>query len=167
VFFRRVNHWLDRLEQIITAITGFILGSLAVLVGWQVVARYIFSSGQFWAEQLALVSMMWVALLGAAGCVWTDSHVRLNIVLTSLPTTARLIVLTILDGIVLWFSFVVVKEGISLAERTMGGEMSALGIPIGTTYIVLPTAAVLMIIFTLVRAIGRFVKENVGKDETS
>jgi TRAP-type C4-dicarboxylate transport system permease small subunit len=167
VFLRRVIHWLDRLERTITAITGVILGSLAVLVGWQVVARYVFLSGQFWAEQLALVSMMWAALLGAAGCVWTDSHVRLNIVLASLPTTARLIVLTLLDGVVLWFSLVVVEEGISLAERTMGGEMSALGIPIGVTYLVLPLAAVLMIIFTLVRAIRRFVKENVGKDGAS
>ena len=73
VFLRRITSWLNRLERAITAVTAVILGLLALLVGWQVVARYVFHSGQFWAEELALVAMMWAALLGAAGCVWTDS----------------------------------------------------------------------------------------------
>lgn len=152
---QQVTRWLDRLERVITAVTAVILGLLALLVGWQVVARYVFHSGQFWAEELALVAMMWAALLGAAGCIWTDSHVRLRIVIEGLPAAARLWVLTIVDGIVLWFALVMIKEGISLAQRTMGGRMSALGIPIGTTYYILPAAAALMVIFALVRAFNR------------
>ena len=158
VFLRRITSWLNRLERAITAVTAVILGLLALLVGWQVVARYVFHSGQFWAEELALVAMMWAALLGAAGCVWTDSHVRLRIVIEGLPTAARLWVLTIVDGIVLWFALLMIKEGISLVQRTMGGRMSALGIPIGTTYYILPAAAALMVIFALVRGLNRVVE---------
>lgn len=154
---RQVTRWLDRFERVITSVTAVILGLLALLVGWQVVARYVFHSGQFWAEELALVAMMWAALLGAAGCIWTDSHVRLRIVIEGLPTAPRLWVLTIVDGIILWFALLMIKEGISLVQRTMGGRMSALGIPIGTTYYILPAAAALMVIFALVKALNRVV----------
>lgn len=157
VFLKRITSWLNRLERAITAVTAVILGLLALLVAWQVVARYVFHSGQFWAEELALVGMMWAALLGAAGCIWTDSHVRLRILIEGLPASVRLWILTVVDGITLWFALIIIKEGLSLVQRTMGGRMSALGIPIGTTYYVLPAAAVLMAIFALVRGLNRVV----------
>lgn len=155
MILRQITSWLDRLERIITAATGVTLGLLALLVGWQVVARYIFHTGQFWAEELALVAMMWASLLGAAGCIWTDSHVRLKIVIAGLPATARLWTLTIVDGIILWFALLMIREGMSLVQRTMGGKMSALGIPIGTTYYILPGAAALMAVFALAKAVKR------------
>jgi len=163
MLLKRITSTLDRLERIVTAVTGVILGLLALLVGWQVVARYVFHSGQFWAEELTLVAMMWAALLGAAGCIWTDSHMRLKVVIQGLPATARTWVLTVTDGIVLWFALLIIKEGMSLVERTMGGEMSALGIPIGTTYYILPGAAVLMVLFTLVKALNRVTGHYSGR----
>lgn len=160
---RSVTKKLNRLERSVTAATGVILGLLALLVGWQVVARYVFHSGQFWAEELALVSMMWAALLGAAGCIWTDSHVRLNIVISWLPSGVRLWILTAMDGIILWFALLIIKEGILLVQRTMGGRMSALGIPIGITYYILPGAAVLMVLFTLVKGVNRITQYYRGQ----
>ena len=156
----RVIRSLDRLERVITAITAGILGLLACVVSWQVVARYILRSGQFWAEELCLVGMMWAALLGAAACIWTDSHVRLTIILSLFPAKLRMWILALTDGIVLWFTFMIFKEGLFLIQRTMGGEMSALRIPIGTTYYVLPVSAFLMFLFTLVRAVKRIVSHD-------
>ena len=157
MMLRQITGWIDRIEQVITAVTAVILGLLALMVGWQVVARYVLHSGQFWAEELALVSMMWAALLGAAGCIWTDSHVRLKIVIEWLPPRARLWILTIVDGIILWFAFLILKGGLLLVQRTMSGKMSALGIPIGTTYYILPGAAALMILFSLGKALNRII----------
>ena len=156
----RMICFLDRLERVITAITAGILGLLACVVSWQVVARYILRSGQFWAEELCLVGMMWAALLGAAACIWTDSHVRLTIILSLFPAKLRMWVLVLMDGIVLWFTFMIFKEGLLLIQQTMGGEMSALRIPIGTTYYVLPLSALLMFLFTMVRAIKRIASHD-------
>jgi len=91
--------------------------------------------------------------------------VRLKIVILGLPATARMWILTVMDGIVLWFAVLIIKEGMCLVERTMGGKMSALGIPIGTTYYILPGAAVLMVIFTLVKALNRVTSHYLGKGE--
>ncbi len=153
-------HWmirfLDRLERVITAITSGIIGLLVCVVGWQVFARYVLQSGQFWAEEFCLVAMMWAALLGAAACIWTDSHVRVTIILSLLPTKFRTWILTLMDGVVLWFAFIFFKESLFLIQRTMGGRMSAMEIPIGVTYYVLPLSALLMFLFTVVRAVNRF-----------
>ena len=82
---------------------------------------------------------------------------RLRILIEALPASVRLWTLTIVDGIILWFALLMIREGMSLVQRTMGGKMSALGIPIGTTYYVLPAAAVLMAIFASVRGLNRVV----------
>ncbi len=152
--------FLNRLERVVTAITAGILGLLACVVSWQVVARYILRSGQFWAEEFCLVGMMWAALLGAAACIWTDSHVRVTIILSLFPARIRLWIIVLTDGIALWFTFMIFKEGLFLIERTMGGEMSALRIPIGTTYYILPASAFLMFLFTLVRAVKRIASSD-------
>ena len=163
LLLKKMTTWLDRLERVITVVTGAILGFIAFLVTWQVVARYVFHSGQFWVEELALLAMMWAALLGAAGCIWTDSHVRLSLLLSWLPPTVRLWILTLMDGLILWFAIMMIKEGLFLVQRTMGGQMSALPIPIGTTYTILPGAAALMVVFTLVRAIKRVADHYLGE----
>ncbi len=153
-------HWmvrlLDRLERGVTAITAGILGLLTCVVGWQVFARYVLQSGQFWAEEFCLVAMMWAALLGAAACLWTDSHVRVTIILSLFPAKLRRWVLALMDGIVIWFALIFFKESLFLIQRTMGGQMSALKIPIGSTYYILPLSAFLMILFTVVRGVKRF-----------
>jgi TRAP-type C4-dicarboxylate transport system permease small subunit len=155
LLLKKMTIALDRLERVITIVTGMFLGLIAFLVTWQVVARYLLHSGQFWVEELSLVVMMWAALLGAAGCIWTDSHVRVNLLLSCLPPAVRLWVLIFTDGIVLWFAIMMIKEGLFLVQRTMGGQMSAIPIPIGTTYYILPGAAGLMLVFTLVKAAQR------------
>lgn len=163
LLLKKVTTWLDRLERVITVVTGAILGFIAFLVSWQVVARYLLHSGQFWVEELALLAMMWATLLGAVGCIWTDSHVRVNLLLSWFPPNVRLWILTLMDGIILWFAIIMIKEGLFLVQRTMGGQMSALPIPIGTTYTILPGAAGLMVVFTLVRAIKRIANHYWGE----
>ncbi len=152
----RMIRFLDRLERVVTAVTAGILGLLTLVVGWQVFARYVLQSGQFWAEEFCLVAMMWAALLGAAACLWTDSHVRVTFTVSLFPAKLRRWILALMDVIVLWFAFIFFKESLFLIQRTMGGQMSALRIPIGTTYFILPLSALLMVVFTVARGIKRF-----------
>ena len=155
MILKRISISLGWLERILTALAGGILGMLTLLVAWQVVGRYVFSMGLFWADELTGVAMMWAALLGATACIWTDSHMRLNLIVDRLPPTVRVWLLTLMDGVVVWFALVFFKEGMTLVERTMSGRMSSLDVPIGITYAVLPGAAVLMAAFALATAFHR------------
>ena len=152
----QVIRFLDRLERVVTAVAAAILGLLTLVVGWEVFARYVLLSGQFWAEEFCLVAMMWAALLGAAACLWTDSHVRVTFTLSFFPAKLRSGVLALMDVVILCFAFIFFKESLLLIQRTMGGQMSALKIPIGATYFILPLSAFLMLIFTAARGVRRF-----------
>jgi TRAP-type C4-dicarboxylate transport system permease small subunit len=151
----RIVKWLDTLERVLTACTAMILALLSLLIGWQVLARYLLHSGQFWADELTLVGIMWGTMLGAAACVWTDSHVSLTFLVSRLPPTLKVWVLTGLDLILLAFALTIVGEGLRLVQRTMGGTMSALNIPIGVTYYVLPLSGGLIALFVLARSAKR------------
>ena len=150
-----ITVWLDRIDRVITGVAGGLLGLLTVLVTVQVVGRYALQTGLFWADELTGVAMMWAAMLGAAGCVWTDSHIRLTMVVERLPPSVRTWILTLMDGVILWFAAVLLGEGAHLVQSTMGGTMSSLDIPIGMTYVILPVTALFMIVFSLIAALNR------------
>lgn len=77
--------WLKPLEVVSAALMAFIVLLLAV----GVVARYVFGSPLFWADELASMAFLWIAMLGAALAVDRNEHLRLNLVVDRLPPGAR------------------------------------------------------------------------------
>ena len=102
-------------------------------------------------------------MLGAAGCVWTDSHMRLDMVIERLPPSVRTWLLTLMDGVILWFAVVLFREGARLVQSTMGGRISSLDIPIGITYLILPGTAMFIVVFSLVTALNRLARHYRGE----
>ena len=152
---RRISIALNRIQTLLTVATGVILSTLVVLVAWQVVARYVFDTGLFWADELTSIAVMWAALLGAAGCVWTDSNMRLNLAIERLPAAVRVWSLALMDAVIAWFAVVFFIQGVNLVQRTMSGRMASLDIPVGATYAIVPVSAALMAVFGIVSALNR------------
>ncbi len=162
----KINKWLDELERIITIITAAMLVILAILVCTQVFTRYVLSNqfvmkvlnhnmNFFWIEEISVTLMMWIGLFGAAGCVWTDSHMNLNLVLERIPSKIQIWVRVFIDIMIGVYSFVLLREGIILTYQTMGGTMPTVKIPVGYTYIILPISAGFMLIFSVIKAIKK------------
>jgi TRAP-type C4-dicarboxylate transport system permease small subunit len=149
----RIMNILDRLERVITAVTAVIMIILSALICWQVFLRYVLNSSVFWIEEISVISLMWIGLLGAAACVWTESHMGLEIIVSRLPETLRV-----------WlFALFLCERGIFLVKRTMSGTISSLPLAVGYTYLVLPIAGGLMVIFVGVRAVSGVTRFYAGK----
>ena len=69
---------IDRLERVLTGIAAAIMGVLALIVCWQVFARYVLQKSPVWVEEFSVTAIMWIGLLGAAAAVWTGDHMRLE-----------------------------------------------------------------------------------------
>ena len=134
---------LDRLERLITAATAVIMIVLSALICWQVFSRYVLNSSTFWIEEISVISLMWIGLLGAAACVWTESHMSLELVVSRLPETLRVWLRVATDIAIGVFAFFLFERGIFLVQRTMSGTLSSLPIAVGYTYMVLPIGSVL------------------------
>ena len=158
-----IIHWLDRAERSITAATAVIMIILSALICWQVFSRYVLNSSPFWIEEISVISLMWIGLLGAAGCVWTESHMSLELVVSRLPETVRIWLRALTDLAIAGFALFLCDRGIFLVQRTMSGTLSSLPLAVGYTYLILPIAGGLMVLFALVRAISGVSRHYAGK----
>jgi len=154
VLLQRVINILDRLERSITVVTAVIMIILSALICWQVFARYMLNSSVFWIEEISVISLMWIGLLGASACVWTESHMSLELVVSRLPETLRAWLRMATDIVIGVFAFFLCERGIFLVNRTMSGTISSLPLAVGYTYLVLPIAGGLMVIFIAIRAVS-------------
>ena len=159
-----IIRWLDRVERMITATTAVIMIILSVLICWQVFSRYILNSSPFWIEEISVISLMLIGLLGAAACIWTESHMSLELVVSRLPETFRVWLRAATDIMIGVFALFLLERGIFLVQRTMGGILSSLPLAVGYTYLVLPIAGGLMVVFALFRAINGVVRHYAAKE---
>ena len=152
----KLRRVLDLLEKVVTGATAVMVAALAVFVGWQVFARHILNTGQFWAEELSIIAMIWIGILGASGALWTDSHIGLNVLADRLPPTAKVIARSLSDFLIAGFAVYFLLQGLQLVTR-ISGTWSALRISIGKTYLVVPISAALIILFSTSKGIVRLV----------
>lgn len=131
---------LDRLERFITFSTAVIMIILSALICWPVFSRYVLNASPFWIEEISVIAMMWIGLLGAAACVWTESDMRLELVVSRRPETLQIWLRAATDILIGVFALVLCERGIFLVQRTMSGTLSSLPIAVGYTYPVLPIA---------------------------
>jgi len=158
-----IIRWLDRAERWITATTAIVMIILSALICWQVFSRYVPNSRPFCIEEISVISLMWIGLLGAVACVWTESHMSLELVVRKLPETVRIWLRALTDMAIAGFALFLCDRGIFLVQRTMSGTLSSLPLAVGYTYLILPIAGGLMVLFALVRAISGVSRNYAGK----
>ncbi len=153
----KLRRILNVLEKVVTGLTALMVGALAVFVGWQVFARHVLNTGQFWAEELSIIMMIWIGILGASGALWTDSHIGLNVLADRLPPTAKVMARSLSDFLIAGFAVYFFLQGLQLVNR-ITGTWSALRISIGRTYLVVPISAALIILFSTSKGIVRLME---------
>ena len=152
--WRRV---LDLLERVITGATAVMIAALSLFVAWQVFARYVMRSGQFWAQEFSIIMMIWIGILGASSTLWTDSHIGLSVLIDRLPPTGQVLLRALSDFLIAGFSVYLFFQGLQLVTR-ITGTWSALRISIGRTYLVVPISAALILVFSASKGVIRLVE---------
>jgi TRAP-type C4-dicarboxylate transport system permease small subunit len=95
--------------------------------------------------------MFWLALLGASGALWSGHHIGLRLVVERLPSKARGLAQVVTELAIGVFAVLLMIQGLELVARTSGGDWSALRIPLGYTYVVLPLSAALMALLSFMK----------------
>ncbi|NLG84669.1 MAG: TRAP transporter small permease [Firmicutes bacterium] len=149
--------YLDTFEAGLSSLTAVLMIVLSAFVTYQVFARYVLRRSPFWVEELSVIAMMWIGLLGAAGCVWTDSHMSMEFIRAKLPPVVRAWLRFCTDLILTAFAGLLGYYGIALVRMLRTATLATLAISRGHTYFVVPVAGFLMAFFGLVRAFTRLV----------
>ena len=140
----------NNINRFIEFLLILLMGALTLVVLWQVVARYVMTNPSSWTEELARFMLIWVSILGAAYVSGRREHIAIDILQQRMSPKRRRKFQILIEVIIILFAFfVLVIGGINLVEITLHQISSALRLPLGYIYAIIPFSGILIIIYAL------------------
>jgi len=135
--------WWARLELGLTGlvriVTAALLLGIVVVIAWQVTARYIPDIRvPRWTEEISLIMMVWLAMLGSGLAVRAGEHLSVDVVTRQLPRRVQRWLERLVWLGVAAFGVYLVVYGWELSQRTMLQTFSATQLPVGWMYLGIP-----------------------------
>lgn len=135
---------------------SFLIFGLAVVVGYGVVARYVFKSPTVWGHEVSAMLFGTFIVVGGAYTAMRGGHVNMDLVQRALPTRIRaavdiltFFVAFFFVGVLLWKGGATAWKSLLMLERAS----TQWGPPIFPIRMVLPLGALLLLFQLLVKFI--------------
>ncbi|MBW6424081.1 TRAP transporter large permease subunit [Rhizobium sp. XQZ8] len=141
--------WMRPVEAIAAALLTAIIGLL--LAG--VISRYVFSLPIVWIDEVASISFLWLAMLGAAMAVDRGEHLRLTLFVGMLPERVQAFCNTAAMLLVALFLGVMLRPAYEYAIEESYITSAALNIPMSFRAAALPVGVGLMLVMALANAL--------------
>lgn len=162
-------HVLERLKRINAAASQALLRAgaaglilMTAIIGWQVFGRYVLNSSPTWAEQAALVLMIWYVFFAAAAGVREGFHIRILALEAVLSPRGRHLMRLGAHLVVGLSGLAIAIWGGELVARTWSHVIPTLGLPRGVAYLPLPLSGALIVLFTT-----ELVLEDIAGEESA
>ena len=145
--------WLTRINAplarfgMVAAVIGLLM--IVAIVFYQVVGRYLFNSSPTWAENLALVLVLYVTLIGAAVGVRDRGHIGMESLLDALPQRLRTRIELLVYLLVAVFGATMVYNGWLLGASVAGYKIANLPLSEAVRYAPLVLSGVMIVLFAL------------------
>jgi len=130
----------------------FLMSVLVIDVLWQVTSRYVMNSPSSFTDELAGYLLIWVGLLGAAYVEGKREHLAIDLLLQRSSPRRKFKLEMIISVVVILFAITVLIIGGSWLAYTrfyLSVKSSALGMPLGVVYLVLPISGLLITYFDI------------------
>ena len=128
--------------------------AIVAIVAWQVFGRYVLNSSPTWAENLALVLILYVTLLGAAVGVRDAGHIGMESILILVPEGPRRyaeIGIHVLVGI---FGAAMAWNGTILGMSVASYKLANIDLPESVRYVPLVFSGALIVLFSIEHVIA-------------
>lgn len=140
----------EKVEKSLEWFLVLLMSILVLDVLWQVFSRYVLNSPSSYTDELAGYLLIWVGVLGAAYVAANREHLAIDLLLQR-STPERKHKLEVIIGIfIIIFSVAVLIVGGSWLAYTrfyLSVKSSAIGLPLGVVYLVLPLSGILITYF--------------------
>lgn len=159
---KKITAILSKVADLLDKIANFICVALLTLqvgtIGVLVVGRYFFRMIPQGTEELALLCMVWIAMLSISLCIRDDSHMKMDII--DMFVKPEIIeYFRVFCGILLVvFSGFMIRYGVILWKLKWGTTMSGLPLSGASYYAALPIAGILILISSLCFLLNTIVK---------
>ncbi|MBQ2402275.1 MAG: TRAP transporter small permease [Lachnospiraceae bacterium] len=147
----RIRDYLNRGLYVLAG-GSFVL--MTLLTCWQVFTRYILGRPSSWSEELVSYLFAWMALFGASLVVGERGHMNIPLLVEKSSPNVRKGLSILAEMIAALFAgIILVFGGIQITDLAMAQMTSALGVPVGLFYIVLPLSGILNIVYCILNIV--------------
>ncbi len=143
------SRWMRPFEVIAAAL----LVVMICMILANVTSRYLLSSPIIWADEIASMSFLWLAMIGAALAIDRGEHLRLTLFLQFFSERMRAFVSTLALILVAVFLLVMLRPAFEYAYEESYVTSPALELPMTYRAAALPFGMLLMAILAVVQAV--------------
>ncbi len=141
------------------AVFGLLL--IVAVVFYQVFGRYVLNDPPTWAENAALVLVLYVTLIAAAVGVRDAGHIGMESLLILAPDRLRERIELLIHGLVALFGAAMAYNGMVLGLSVMDYKIPNLGVSEAVRYVPLVLSGVLIVLFSIEHVIALLRDEEV------
>jgi len=149
-----MNKFIARLFRIIEVMIAVFLGMMILLVFTNVLARYLFSAGFVWSEEVARLCFIFLVYLGSIEAMRDNRHLLVDTFLIQLPKLLQRVVYALTQIGIIWVMYVLAYGAWKLVIQNRNNVWIATNFP---SYIVhffgciLGVSVIILSVLNLVR----------------
>ncbi|MBP1926428.1 TRAP-type C4-dicarboxylate transport system permease small subunit [Sedimentibacter acidaminivorans] len=160
----KVLKWLD--ENFEEKLMGLALWGIVVIMGIQVIMRYVFRSSLVWSEEVSRYLFIWMVFIGISYGIKNGSHMRIDMLEHFFPKLRKGLGI-LADLCFLTFAAYMIGPGITVIESLLiTGQTSPAGeIPMYIVYTGLLAGFILVLFRIVQKYILKFLQKNQSKGD--
>lgn len=147
-----MNRIINGLDRSLANLVVLLMGSLVLVVTWQVAVRYLLGSPSSVTEEIARFLLIWIGLLGSAYAYRQKMHLAFDYVLRKQSKPVQMRIEMGIHAMIGIFSLLVLVVGggrLVQLSFELGQHSAALQIPLGVVYMVLPLSGLIMMLYAV------------------
>lgn len=159
-----MNRIVNGLDRSLANLVVLLMGSLVLVVTWQVAARYLLGSPSSVTEEIARFLLIWIGLLGSAYAYRKKMHLAFDYLLRKQSETLQKRFEMGIHALIGIFSLLVLVVGggrLVQLSLELGQRSAALQVPLGVVYLVLPLSGLIVMLYS-----AQFVREAKAGENT-
>ncbi|MEN8120981.1 MAG: TRAP transporter small permease [Bacteroidota bacterium] len=128
-----------------------LMSAMVLTILWQVITRYLFNSPSEYTDELSRYLLIWMGLLGAAYVTGQKAHIALDFFAKKFFGNNKKLEISIQLLILVFTTVIFLVGGGMLVYITLslGQISSALNLPLGYVYLIVPVSGILIIFYTI------------------
>ena len=144
------------IARLCTVLISALLGVLVLTMMLSVIMRYVFTSPLSWSDDLSLICLVWMTLLGLAAGM-RAGHLAIEGLVNALPLALARAINLAIHGAVLLLAVLVVHYGVAFVQQGMARIVPSMDwLRQGYIYAAIPVGFALIIPFCIEGALSQF-----------
>ncbi|PTL38371.1 TRAP transporter small permease [Alkalicoccus saliphilus] len=137
---------VDNINNVVGYVLAAFLAIMSITIFWQVFSRYLIGTSIPWSEELARILMLYIVLLGSALALRKGQLLAVEVLPEILQKKNKSRLKLFVNLLSLFFYFILLYYGFTLAESVSGQRLPGLGISMFWFYFALSLGGFFLVI---------------------